>query len=719
MSSNTSLSQLWERQNEEKGRPYPDRRHFGNGVLGDITEPTDDQKRRYYCGLAGLPRLIARTSTDKWDGSNTTGRDPKTVSIIGNHPIVQKWCPELRSKIINVLNETLDWEVFYTIRVGREQDSLNTYPVVLMIGLRNDGPKLPEWRDIYARETERGGFFILLEPRTDAEIEVETNGWLGALRAALRCRQLLRDYDIEDVEVEVFQHKNRLLGSSVKRTDTSIAESTESGSDDVSSTPLSPPLTFGSLASRDFSRQMDWSFSRAASYFEKPTHRDLTLAQISDTVMPLLPYPGGCIEQEPFLPGKDSGATGEADTKTGTLGLYLRLQSAADNTRPGSGPGSVYALTSRHVAIACRAASDKDISQPQNDSQSNEHSEDHNDGANNTALRIYSAGARSRKSCLCSLKSTRYRLEDYSRDFESRWMEFSEDEEIAAQLAAHNDALAYCAKLQAAIQQMHGQDQNQDQGQDQNQNENLADRYLGTVAYSPCHRIDAHGHFSDWALVRLNDNGGGSSYENKVYLAGKSTRKALHEADFVCEKRWRYRGNRFNLRYQKDLTLDHDGFIHLHTRDLPAQPFFALEPEQRAPHLVAKRGAETGLRFGQTNELEAVFRTPSKDSPSGYNISYSLMVLGFLGEERRSAGNLNFRFAEPRDAGACVFDTDGRIVGIVEPEMYAKDVYRDFDKVRTAGTRVDPCCSDFTFVTPIQWILEDIKQFTGMEPALE
>ncbi|KAL1900563.1 hypothetical protein Sste5346_002286, partial [Sporothrix stenoceras] len=150
----------------------------------------------------------------------------------------------------------------------------------------------------------------------------------------------------------------------------------------------------------------------------------------------------------------------------------------------------------------------------------------------------------------------------------------------------------------------------------------------------------------------------------------------------------------------------------------------------------AKRGAKTGLTFGLTNELEAVFRTPiqasTKDGHNGsgeFEISYSLMVVGLPrkpandSEPGGSGGSgesskYGLQFSEPGDAGACVFDTAGRVVGIIEPGQYAKDVARDFDSVRAASTRTDPNYSDITFVTPIQWILEDIKQFTGMQPEI-
>ncbi|EFX01451.1 hypothetical protein CMQ_6393 [Grosmannia clavigera kw1407] len=188
------------------------------------------------------------------------------------------------------------------------------------------------------------------------------------------------------------------------------------------------------------------------------------------------------------------------------------------------------------------------------------------------------------------------------------------------------------------------------------------------------------------------------------------------------------------------LNLDANGFLQLHGRDIPPQPPFACD--DRTSHLVAKRGQTTGLRFGITNEIEAVRRTPFGKGQS--LVSYHLLVLDFVGGH----------FSQPGDSGSSVFDWTGRVMGILDGGERVKNVVRYMKKyhletgaglpdvsdvpsqeslpegfaqltasailgldepIEPLGDAMpgeDPS-PDVTFVTPIQWILEDIREFAG------
>lgn len=170
-------------------------------------------------------------------------------------------------------------------------------------------------------------------------------------------------------------------------------------------------------------------------------------------------------------------------------------------------------------------------------------------------------------------------------------------------------------------------------------------------------------------------------------------------------------------------SLDADGFLRLHGRGLPREPPF--NTAGRISVLVAKRGQHTGLSFGITNEIEAVQRTPHTKDGSRV-ISLHWLVLDFKGGQ----------FSQKGDSGSCVFDMTGRVLGIVDAGISAEELVR-YDKVEAPSEDFIPLTSstvlgddakvlkekailssEVTFVTPIQWIFEGIRDQTGREPRI-
>ncbi len=195
----------------------------------------------------------------------------KQFRAIGQHDILEKWSEAVRTSLIRVLRGH-DWRCFYPIRIGYTevlledvQDRIREhYPVVLLVAL------------------------------ADANL-----AWESAIALALACRGVLRDFGIEDVEVELLEGDVVRLGSSRRGLERLV--------DDEYWTykPLKPPLA----------------------------------TNVNKSMLPVLPHLGYHIVQAPAGKG-------------GTMGLHLRL---------GSDKSRVYGLTSRHVAVASRLRYDVDF----------------------------------------------------------------------------------------------------------------------------------------------------------------------------------------------------------------------------------------------------------------------------------------------------------------------------------------------------------------------
>ncbi|KAI0376469.1 hypothetical protein F5Y04DRAFT_285908 [Hypomontagnella monticulosa] len=134
--------------------------------------PTPEEKELYYFGLAGQPKLVARTSSDPWvkplresffEGRPQARKEYKTV---GRHEIVYKWSTSLVEQIISLL-EGRDWNFFFPIRFGIEDDPRGHQPVVLLIAV---GENSLSWGD--------------------------------AVLIGLSCRNVLRAHGVTGVEVE-------------------------------------------------------------------------------------------------------------------------------------------------------------------------------------------------------------------------------------------------------------------------------------------------------------------------------------------------------------------------------------------------------------------------------------------------------------------------------------------------------------------------------------
>ncbi|CAM1509070.1 Fc.00g028090.m01.CDS01 [Cosmosporella sp. VM-42] len=241
------------------------------------------------------------------------------------------------------------------------------------------------------------------------------------------------------------------------------------------------------------------------------------------------------------------------------------------------------------------------------------------------------------------------------------------------------------------------------------------DRAIGYITDMPPLEVSKRGFFRDWALIRLDEAKFAEPPTNKVFFPSKACEllESLGESDgewkkFLDEKV----ENKRKVRLQGTLSL-----ADIHARK-------SLR--------VAKRGAKTELTFGETNEIKAIVRNPTSDSPD--MITWEWIVVG-VGVDSDAPG----AFTQPGDSGASVFDLEGRVIGFVgsgfdpksnndgNPRLWKH--YKLGDEELPVGTqsrskanekppegfrRYDES-TDLTFITPIDVVIEDIRQETGCE----
>ncbi|KAI0197108.1 hypothetical protein EV127DRAFT_403233 [Xylaria flabelliformis] len=197
--------------------------------------------------------------------------------------------------------------------------------------------------------------------------------------------------------------------------------------------------------------------------------------------------------------------------------------------------------------------------------------------------------------------------------------------------------------------------------------EDRKERQIGHLAYYPGCSISARqpGYLRDWALVELDVRMFTLPPANTIFLGSSSV-----EYDNLNPK----------------LTL---------------RPQSIVEPMQ-----VSKIGQKTGLTHGITSGIEAVVRRPCKDSPAEY--SREMLIVPKEGASY---------FSQHGDSGSAVFNNMGHVVAIVTASNEGV-APQDADETPASEIVNIPRGTDVTFAAPIQWVLDDIEDFTGQKPRL-
>lgn len=126
--------------------------------------PSPTESKHYYSGLPSVPVLVARTGTTPWEAP-IGSEGLKELRAVGKHVLEEVWEDNLAFKL-HALLDLMDvkWTSTDVVRIGKTGSS--SAPVILWIGV------------------------------------MPGSGREGVV-AAFKCRELLTEYSIADVEVEI------------------------------------------------------------------------------------------------------------------------------------------------------------------------------------------------------------------------------------------------------------------------------------------------------------------------------------------------------------------------------------------------------------------------------------------------------------------------------------------------------------------------------------
>ncbi|KAJ4003297.1 hypothetical protein NW752_012243 [Fusarium irregulare] len=124
------------------------------------------------------------------------------------------------------------------------------------------------------------------------------------------------------------------------------------------------------------------------------------------------------------------------------------------------------------------------------------------------------------------------------------------------------------------------------------------------------------------------------------------------------------------------------GSLNLGGHTIDIGPDTIPDEEIGLTEFVMKYGAVTHYTLGKANAVKSVVRQATPDGQCHHSTEWGIVGIGKA-------------FSEPGDSGSCVFNRHGQIGGML-----------------TGGLGDDERC-DITYVTPIHWLLEDIRQSFG------
>ncbi|KAK2010256.1 hypothetical protein LZ32DRAFT_607705 [Colletotrichum eremochloae] len=101
-------------------------------------QPTGPERDWFYMGLPSRPKLVARSSSTPFHfHGDAWSLDRKALTVVGDHPIVDKWNDEpspLRNKISGILAEQdVDWQAIDILRIGYDDE--REKPVIVSISV--------------------------------------------------------------------------------------------------------------------------------------------------------------------------------------------------------------------------------------------------------------------------------------------------------------------------------------------------------------------------------------------------------------------------------------------------------------------------------------------------------------------------------------------------------------------------------------------------------
>jgi hypothetical protein len=254
---------------------------------------------------------------------------------------------------------------------------------------------------------------------------------------------------------------------------------------------------------------------------------------------------------------------------------------------------------------------------------------------------------------------------------------------------------------------------------------NESEGLLGKVLCSPPLRTHPRrpGYLHDWALVEL-DPDQFPSPENKVRvgmlkippsLDGRTLPPAQHDI----------------LKYMEYIG-------HIAVSGVRACRRAGL----RESFQVCKRGGATGLTHGVVSEIEAVLRQPRAGAgQQDALVSWSMLIVG-------TTAHKGSAFAVRGDSGSCIIDHTGKAVAMIDAVLEAPKatedprhltsgiryeegadlpqndaarvapVYRDVAQPPRLEVQFPLSSFDIIFATPMEWIFDNMREVTKMEPVV-
>ncbi|OTA61644.1 hypothetical protein K449DRAFT_445528 [Hypoxylon sp. EC38] len=345
----------------------------------------------------------------------------------------------------------------------------------------------------------------------------------------------------------------------------------------------------------------------------------------------------------------------------GTIGLHVKLH----------GDASIYGLTCRHVVSADRAPKDHYNDPEESESQS------HVQGSvvtfQDCVDRIESFG-RDLEAQIKRIGGQKQRWDDYYH-FDETKQGLRPSQANLLRLERFAREAVYVNIIMEGLREI----------------ENKNDRRIGHLAFHPPMEFSTHkkGYLKDWALIKLDESKFVEGPKNTVFIGNLP------------------RCRQVGMSLLADGIVD--GFLSLKGE------FPERDHDVNASMIVGKMGAKTGLTFGIRNEVEAIIRKPSRDLGDLY--AWKMLIIPLEGD-----------FSAPGDSGSCIFNEWGEVIGLLTSsngeDFWPEDPGQKVSPNEAAQTNVNELgCKrtkgmDITFADPIQWVFDDIEEFTSRKVEL-
>ncbi|KPM34786.1 hypothetical protein AK830_g11792 [Neonectria ditissima] len=138
--------------------------------------PSEDEQKGYYYGLPSQPRLVARSSTDRWEPPRGNWPRGKLFDPVGQHRIANLWndpsTSTLRQDIVEALG-SIRWTAIDVLRLGYEAE------------------------DFGAQEQQKNPITLLVS------VESNSTSWEQGHAAVMQCRRILQQHHINDVHCDM------------------------------------------------------------------------------------------------------------------------------------------------------------------------------------------------------------------------------------------------------------------------------------------------------------------------------------------------------------------------------------------------------------------------------------------------------------------------------------------------------------------------------------